>query len=456
MSSSIPDHISKYAITRVLGQGSMGVVYEGFDPDIERKVAIKTLINVAPSQDTVDDYHSRFKVEAQASARCNHPNIVSILEYGELKGMPYMVMEYIDGNPLDEILKMTASLTLNQVLKIFSQLLKGLNCAHNAGVVHRDIKPSNIMFTADESVKITDFGIARLPVNSNLTQVGFTVGTLNYMAPEQEVRSDVDSRADLFSLTVILLELLAKVSVTGRVPHRALSPLGIYITPRVDMNQLFPVPFLSVLQTGLAYDVQHRYQSAQEYASAIKFAVKDLQTAIGVVHAVIRPNKLKKMEVMLVNFIGPVATSYIDMYKEEYNTTSRLAVKIAEEISDLQDRESFLRAWKSDEEITDSPTVNTAQIATRMIEVDNQETLVTAVSQPQKEARRFHLDKKDFTQLVELYAQHVGPMAEILLSDMVAEVNDMEDLVDSLVESIPSTDEQTDFKIKVRELSINP
>ena len=255
----------------------MGVVYEGFDPDIQRKVAIKTLKPNMADQSLVEEFHTRFKIEAQASARCMHPNIVMILEYGDLDGMPFMVMEFIDGQPLDEVLKLNAPIKFNRALKIFSQTLKGLNFAHQSGVVHRDIKPSNIMLMNTDAVKITDFGIARLPASSEVTQMGYTVGTPHYMAPEQEASSDVDGRADLFSLTVILLEILAKVPVTHTVEHRPLSPQGIYITPRVNMNQMIPLPFLSVVQKGLAFKPADRFDTAQQYATALKQAVAELK-----------------------------------------------------------------------------------------------------------------------------------------------------------------------------------
>ena len=206
---SYPEHISKYNIARVLGSGSMGVVYEGFDPDIQRRVAIKTLTPTIHDSSLVAEYHSRFKIEAQASARCMHPNIVTILEYGDQNGLPFIVMEFIDGEPLDNILEKNAPLRFNRAIRIFSQILKGLHYAHQNGVVHRDIKPSNIMVTAQDQVKITDFGIARLPVSSDVTQIGYTVGTTHYMAPEQEASSNVDGRADLFAASVLLLELLA-------------------------------------------------------------------------------------------------------------------------------------------------------------------------------------------------------------------------------------------------------
>ena len=470
-----PEQISKYKIARVLGKGSMGVVYEGFDPDIQRRVAIKTLIPNISDQSLIAEYHSRFKIEAQASARCMHPNIVTILEYGDINGMPFMVMEFIDGQPLDEILKINAPIRFNRALKIFSQLLKGLHFAHQSGVVHRDIKPSNIMVTDADAVKITDFGIARLPVSSEVTQMGFTVGTPHYMAPEQEASSVVDGRADLFSATVILMELLAKVPVTSAVQHFSLSPKGIYITPRVDMNQLIPAPFLPIIQCGLSFRVDGRYESAQHYAAAIKTAVNELQVLTGDAGATAadkssqspslsqqrlqeQKQQLREMEKMLINYIGPIGASLIDLHKDQTTSLSELAKKVAAEITSAKDRDLFLRAWQSDDEITQMPLVNTGRLHTsiKSVAVDPNATVVqsaTQTPQPQRQLQGMMLDRKELRQVEDLYSQYVGPMAEYLLHECLQVSRDFSELVEKLTESIPNSKEKTDFKLKVRKIA---
>jgi len=471
MSITPPTQISKYKISRVLGKGSMGVVYEGFDPDIQRKVAIKTLTPSISDQSLIDEYHTRFKIEAQASARCMHPNIVTILEYGDLDGMPFMVMEFIDGQPLDEVLKLNAPVKFNRALKIVSQMLKGLHFAHQSGVIHRDIKPSNVMLMPSDTVKITDFGIARLPVSSEVTQMGFTVGTPHYMAPEQEASSDVDGRADLFSLSVMLLEILSKVPVTSQIEHETLSPKGIYITPRVNMNQPIPVPFVSVLQKGLAFKPEARFVSAQEYAQAVKQAVKELQqltgdatrrtstnqevmTGGGGVSLEEREQQLKDMEKMLINYVGPIGASLIDLYKDECRTMSRLAVKVADEIPDASDRALFLRAWESDDEMVPPPQVNTNKVETTIKAIDPNATVVQASRVAQQATSHFTLDRANARQVEELYAQYVGPMAELLLQDCLADASDFDDFIERLLDSIPSTDEKTDFKLKVKQFAV--
>ncbi len=463
MNDALPEQISKYKISRILGKGSMGVVYEGFDPDIQRKVAIKTLTPNIADQSLIDEYHSRFKIEAQASARCMHPNIVTILEYGDLDGMPFMVMEFIQGNPLDEILKLNAPIKFNRALKMFSQMIKGLHYAHQNGVVHRDIKPSNIMVTDTDAVKITDFGIARLPVSSEVTQLGYTVGTPHYMAPEQEATSSVDGRADLFSLSVILMEILAKVPVTSAVEHSCLSPQGIYITPRVNMTQMIPMPFLPVLQKGLAFKPEERFANAQDYARAVKQAVEEIkqERAPTGMPPVVQPpvsdgswrEQLDEMESMLVNYVGPIGASLIEHYAEETHGLYELAQKVAEEIASPQDREAFLKAWEATEEVTEIPRVNTDRVHTRIKPAASEDETVLMQPSVPRQQEKFQLEGSALNEVELLYAEYVGPMAEMMLQDIISESSDYDDFVMRLAEAIPTEVERTDFRLKIKKIA---
>lgn len=455
---NMPEQISKYNIARVLGKGSMGVVYEGFDPDIQRRVAIKTLAPNVTDKNLVVEFHRRFKIEAQASARCMHPNIVTILEYGDIAGMPYMVMEFIDGQSLENILALDTPIPFNRAIKLFSQMLRGLHFAHQNGVVHRDIKPSNIMITQDDGVKIADFGIARLPVSSDVTQIGFTVGTPHYMAPEQEGSSDVDGRADLFSLTIVLMELLAKVPITRAVPHFALAPQGIYITPRVNMTQLLPQPFLPLLQKGLAFRPGERYASAQDYGSALKQAVSALQQQTGdeknnlasaannkmglvAQQQLEHQRQLKEMETMLMHYIGPIGKSLVQHHSDTVSNLHELALIIAEDIPSAADRKKFLSAWESNEAMTDIPKVDTARVQT--------------VVQPVRSTMAntgLQLNRQETRLLTELLSEYVGPMAELLLQDNLQNSADFNELVKQLTKLIPNEKERTDFKLKATRL----
>lgn len=167
----------------MLGEGAMGVVYEGFDPDIERRVAIKILHPHLVTDRSGGEFLERFKREAKSAARCIHPNIVMVLEYGQDQDMPYIVMEFVEGSSLQEIVKSGRGIALQKSLSIISQLLKALHAAHNLEIVHRDIKSANVMILRDGgSVKLADFGIARVAESPDLTMTGAVVGTPKYLS----------------------------------------------------------------------------------------------------------------------------------------------------------------------------------------------------------------------------------------------------------------------------------
>ncbi|MGF1461675.1 MAG: serine/threonine-protein kinase [Maricaulaceae bacterium] len=198
------DKIGRYEIRETLGSGAMADVLAAFDPDIHRTLAIKLL---KPVHAEDKQYVSRFLREAKAAGALNHRNIVTIFDVGEVDDRPFILMELVDGEPLDEIIAEQGKLSVPKVVKIGIQLADALHYAHERGVVHRDIKPSNIMVLKDqETVKIADFGIARFddPASSEKTIAGSILGTPQYMSPEQVLGHPVDGRSDLFSVGVIL------------------------------------------------------------------------------------------------------------------------------------------------------------------------------------------------------------------------------------------------------------
>src|SRR6476646_11622050 len=205
-----PTHLGKYEIESVLGRGAMGVVYKATDPHIERTVAIKTVRKDLLDADLAAQFMSRFRNEARAAGRLHHPNIIGIYEYGEHESVAYIAMEYVDGIGLREDLNRGARFDLQQIVAIAAQLLLALEFAHAQGVIHRDIKPANLILTSAGTLKVADFGIARVDA-SNLTMTGMVMGTPSYMAPEQCQGLPSDHRADLFSVGVVLYELLTGV-----------------------------------------------------------------------------------------------------------------------------------------------------------------------------------------------------------------------------------------------------
>ena len=207
---SEPERLGKYEIQSVLGKGAMGIVYAGYDPNIQRTVAIKTVRKDLIDKELTDQFLARFKNEARAAGRLHHPNIVGIYEYGEDDEIAFIAMEYVNGMGLREYLERKVNFELGQLVNIMGQLLQALEFAHGKGVVHRDIKPANLIMTASGELKVADFGIARIDT-SELTLDGTVLGTPAYMSPEQCMGKPSDHRSDLFSAAVVFYELLTGV-----------------------------------------------------------------------------------------------------------------------------------------------------------------------------------------------------------------------------------------------------
>ncbi|OPY14314.1 MAG: Serine/threonine-protein kinase PknB [Syntrophus sp. PtaB.Bin001] len=257
--------IGRYEILSVLGQGAMGTVYLGRDPMIQRTVAIKTM-RYGDGED-ISMSRSRFFREAEAIGSLSHPNIVTIYDVGEDRGIAYIAMEYLDGCDLSKYCEKEKLLTYPEVARIGREVAIALHYAHERGVVHRDIKPANIRLSSGGSVKVTDFGIARV-VDLSVTQVGTILGTPNYMSPEQIKGEAVDGRADLFSLGVVLYELL-----TGDKPFNGdnIATVMNNIANRTPIAIREKVPTVSetmaaIVEKAMRKNREERYQSGRELA----------------------------------------------------------------------------------------------------------------------------------------------------------------------------------------------
>ncbi len=281
MSAAILQQIGKYQIVREIDKGGMGVVYQAFDPDIERTVAIKMLLKQLLDDQDAADYLERFKREAQAAARCLHQNIVTVLEYGQHDGAPYIVMEYVAGTSLESLLRRKV-IGLKAVIRIMGDMLRALHAAHSANIVHRDIKPANIMLLKDGTAKLADFGIARIEADNKLTQAGMVVGTPKYMAPEQAMAMPTDHRADLFSLAVIFLDLLQSCELPQDVPLGRLPDDGnLPNTMGLRMDRPLPAALVPLCAKALDVAPHRRFQSAKALAAALKEALGRLKSATG-------------------------------------------------------------------------------------------------------------------------------------------------------------------------------
>ena len=262
------ESIGKYAMVRVLGRGAMGVVYLAHDTVLERDVALKVMVAGIAND---PELKQRFEREARAVAKMTHPSIVTVFDLGNhTDGSPYIAMELLKGQDLAHAMRQ-GPMTLDRIVAIIARVLAGLNCAHQAGIVHRDIKPANIFLNADGSVKIMDFGVARL-TTASMTGTGNIVGTADYMSPEQVRGAKVDGRSDLFSVGSLFYELL-----TGRRPFHAENLMAIFyrITheePAFDLVPAGPAydPLLPILRKALAKNLDQRYKTAYEFMADLR------------------------------------------------------------------------------------------------------------------------------------------------------------------------------------------
>ena len=265
--------LGRYKINGVLGKGAMGLVYDGVDPQLERRVAIKTIITKNLDEATAKHYTMRFKREVRAVAKVNHPNIVQVYDFGTEGELAYIVMEYIQGKELKDALDKKERFDLRIMFRMMEELLGALDAAHSAGVIHRDIKPANVMLDAKGHVKLADFGVARVSdpdAEGEKTRVGAVIGTPSYMSPEQTQGQAIDHRTDIFSAGILFYQLL-----TGNKPFDgtgfALQKKIIQDDP-VWPSVVLEVPdtFDRVVARALAKEPEQRYQSAKKFADDLK------------------------------------------------------------------------------------------------------------------------------------------------------------------------------------------
>lgn len=265
--------IGKYEIRSELGRGAMGVVYEGFDPFIERTVAIKTIQKSFIEQSDDPEVLARFRREAQAAGRLSHPNIVAVHEYGEDGDVAFIAMELIKGKELKDYFDRGERFTLTDSVYIMTQLLDALSYSHERGVVHRDIKPSNIVITHENKIKVVDFGIAKIE-SSDLTQVGTVLGTPTYMSPEQFLGLAADPRSDIYSAGVILYQFLtAEKPFSGSmatIMHKVLNQAPV---PASTLNPEISKAVENVVKKAMAKGPDERFQSAAEFSHALDAAM---------------------------------------------------------------------------------------------------------------------------------------------------------------------------------------
>ncbi|MGO9877442.1 MAG: Stk1 family PASTA domain-containing Ser/Thr kinase [Acidimicrobiia bacterium] len=254
---------NRYRIEREIAQGGMAEVYLARDQSLDRPVALKALF---PEYAREPSFVERFRREAQAAANLNHPNIVAIYDWGQESGTYFIVMEYVEGRSLRDLIRSDGPLEPGQAADITAEIASALAFAHRSGVVHRDVKPGNVLLTQSGTVKVTDFGIARAGTSDGLTQTGSVMGTATYFSPEQAQGLTVDGRSDVYSVGVVLYEL-----VCGVPPFAADSPVSVAYkhvreepVPPSRRNPDVPPALEQIIMSALAKDPEHRYQSADD------------------------------------------------------------------------------------------------------------------------------------------------------------------------------------------------
>ena len=265
-----PAKIGRYDVVAEIGRGAMGVVYRAVDPMLERTVAVKT-INMALDPGEIEHYEKRFTIEARAAGGLNHPNIVTIHDIGRSGDLAYMAMEFLEGRELKDLI-VSSELTVDRALDIAAHVADGLAYAHQHDVVHRDIKPANIMILGDGRVKIMDFGIARMRTADVRTQTGVVLGSPRYLSPEQVLGKRSDGRADIFSLGVIIYEMISGQKPFNGIDVNSLMFQIVNFTPPPPsaVNTALPQMLDLIIAKALAKSVEERYASIAELAADLR------------------------------------------------------------------------------------------------------------------------------------------------------------------------------------------
>jgi serine/threonine protein kinase len=445
--AEVPKQIGKYAITRALGKGAMGMVYEGFDPVIERKVAIKTILAEYLEAGEMEEAVARFKREAQAGGRLQHPGIVGVYEYGNDGGTAFMVTEYVEGEELKRILGSGRRFEVIEVFEIMKQLLMALDYSHKQGVVHRDIKPANLMIILPgPKVKVMDFGIARI-ATSNLTQVGTVVGTPTHMAPEQLMGIPADGRVDLWASGVILYELLTGVSpflaeTPAAVMHNVMQmqpPAPSTVKPGI------PPGFDGVVARALAKKADERFQTAREFQAAMLMALQGkavtatmtlrtqtMKSAEKVPVLAISPEVLAQVESSLSRHMGPLAKVLIRKTQAETTDFDAFFHLLAEQIPDAEEQKAFLKK------------VAELKPKTRGRPEGVQAAPAPAPA-PKPTATAQSFSPEVLAKCERALASYVGPLARLLIKEAATQTSDLKELYRKLADHIDSEEERRDF-----------
>ncbi len=455
-----PQRIAKYDIERILGSGAMGVVYQARDSQIERQVAIKVLHEHLRQGEHGADLEVRFLQEAKAAARCLHPNIVTIFDFGS-DGEPYIVMEFVEGIELKAHLKSDTFISLPSATDICIQVLEALGHAHGKGIVHRDIKPANIILLENGNVKVSDFGVARLDT-SDLTSTGFMVGTPNYMSPEGLQGHQVDARSDLFSVGVLFYELLTKDRPARELPlEQNLEKLNQarHLSSQ-SLNSIKPI-----LARALQADPARRFQTSAQFIEQLK-SIEDMDLTQATTAHFPRPENytahapteanafsssqwsddlLLSLEHSLARYVGPMAKLLVRKNSRSASSLDQLMANLTRHIPNENERSQFMQSVEKSgisraEPLSSSSTSHQGTGYRSMSSADQPTQMASTITETQT------------AQITEILAFHVGPLAGRLVKKMSRQHPNLQELVEALARHIPDQNERNHFLTRASKL----
>lgn len=429
----MPTAIGKYRVDGLVGEGAMGVVYLGHDPDLDRVVAIKTVHAHLISNYDQESWLERFAREARAAGRCMHGNLVTVFDYLQQGGAPHIVMEYVEADTLETRIKAQDLPQTTEILSIMSQMLAGLQAIHDAGIIHRDMKPANVLLTEAGTVKLADFGVARL---SSIEQTGGgMIGTPSYMSPEQFAMTPVDVRADIYACGVIMYEL-----ISGLKPYSAPSIEELVLKiregaprPLSSLATGIPPGLDAIVRKALMTDREQRFADARSFRTAIldcfeeaaalpegtrtrlTAPVDETAPAHGqTMLEQISEDSLVRIEKALITQIGPMGRVIARKVAASTNDIERMIDLLVAEIGDQGASQDLRRAIRK--ELTGAQTTTSGGISDEVL--DRMTVLLTPI---------------------------LGPMARVLVKRTAAKVSSPEELSQSLATHIADERDRASF-----------
>ncbi len=341
---------NRYELVEKVGGGGMAVVYKAKCKLLNRFVAIKIL---RTDSDMTEDFIKRFKVEAQAAGSLSHPNIVSIYDVGNEGDINYIVMEYVEGYTLKDVIAQSGKLTWRATVKIASQICAGLEHAHKNHIIHRDIKSQNILVNEELVAKVTDFGIARASTNSTITMTGNTIGSVHYFSPEQAKGQHTDEKSDIYSLGIVMYEM-----ITGRVPFDADTPVSVALKqiqelpiPPIQYDKDMPAAVNDIIMKALQKEPRLRYQSATEMLKDLQAVLENPQSTVVMDKNIGATTVMPSVTENMINerAVKPTKTGDNDMSRNKKNSekTSILAFFVALIIVAIVSGLVFSKIWSS-------------------------------------------------------------------------------------------------------------